>query len=307
MSGANPPGKPSGLAAKLEFLSYGVRYRDVVLASSYPLFGAVLALPDLGWSSLLRLSFFIFLNLLFIAHIFIYNDLCDARINPEEPRLRARHALGGTALSEREVRVLNAALVVVSLLGYLLLSAWLAVLVGLIEAISYPYSHPRFKLKGVPGLSLSIHFFDGAFYVLGGWLVFRELSAAGVFLAVFVGLVMVAGHFFNEIDDFDQDTAVGIRTNAIAFGRDRTFWAGMTGFVAGGGLFFIGSWLWLPGRAYAVLGALLLAAWIIQAWRMRAWKAGDPIKSFRTFYRLVFALFTLALFAIKFLSLIPAP
>jgi len=298
---------PSGFVAKLGFLVWGVRYSDILVVSAYPNFGSVLALPDLTWTSLLRLSAFILVNFFYLAHIFVYNDVCDARINPEEPKLRARHALKRPELSEREVLGIDAALLVASLIGYALISVRLLVLIILIEAITVAYSQPRIKLKGIPVISLSIHFLSGFLYVLGGWVVFREFTVAGFFISSFIGMVLVAGHFFNEIDDFKQDVAVGIRTNAIAFGRIRTFWAGMFGFVGSSGFFVIGSWAWLSSRAYPGLGILLLAAWLVQAWRFRHWKSGDPIKKFRSFYRVVYALFTLAFFFIKLFELLTGP
>ncbi len=292
------------LADKLGFLQWGVRYFDIILVSAYPCFGAVLALPDLTWPSLFRLAAFIFLNALYIAHIFIYNDWCDARLNPEEPRLRARHALKRPVLSDREIMGINAALLLVSLIGYAILSVRLFILVVLIEVITYLYSQARINLKGIPLISLSIHFGGGFLYVLGGWVVFREFTPPGFLIAGFIGIVLVAGHFANEIDDFEQDLAVGIRTNAIAFGQRKTLRTGLAAFLISSAWFVIGSFWWLPGAAYKWLGLMLFIAWAVQSWRYRDWRGGDSIKEFRSFYRIIYALFTLAFFSVKLFELI---
>ena len=126
-----------GLAAKLGFLVWGIRYFDVLLVSAYPSIGAVPALPDLSFPTLARLFAFTLVNFLYIAHIFIYNDWCDARTNPEEPKLRPRHALKRPVLSDREILGVNAVLLAVSLIGFALLSIRLLILVVLILYTAY--------------------------------------------------------------------------------------------------------------------------------------------------------------------------
>jgi len=292
-----------GLADKLGFAMWGIRYFDVILVSSFPNFGAVLAMPDLSLLNIIRLAVFNLFNIIFVTHVFIYNDWCDAKINPSEPDHRTRHALKRRVLSDREILGVNAALLVVSLIGFGLLSIRLLVLVLVIEAVTYFYSQQRVNLKGIPVISLFVHFITSFFYVLAGWILFREFAIPGFFISAFMGLVMVAGHFFNEIDDFEQDLAVGIRTNAVAFGQRSSFHAGMLAFIASSAWFLAGSRLWLTSPAYTWLGGAMLAAWLVQYWRYRKWKGGDSIKGFRSFYRAAYALFALALFSIKLIEL----
>jgi len=293
-----------GLSDKLGFFLWGVRYFDIILVSSYPCYGAVLALPDLTASTLLRLLVFVLINTLYIAHIFLYNDWCDARINPEEPRLRHRHAFKKPVFSNKEIMEINAALIIVSLAFYAILSLRLFALVVMIEIITYLYSQIRVNLKGIPLVSLFIHFGGSFLYVLGGWVVFENFTAPGFFIASFIGIVQVAGHFANEIDDFEQDLAVGIRTNAVAFGQRKSLRTGLATFLLSSIWFVAGSILWLSHPAYTVLGALLVLIWVVQSWRYRHWRGGGPIKEFRRFYRVVYALFTLALFSIKLFELL---
>ncbi len=297
-------GKKYGFFEKLGFLVWGVRYFDIILVSSYPCFGAVLALPDLEFANIAKLFAFVVCNALYIAHIFIYNDWCDAKLNPEEPRSRTHHALKRPVLSDREILSINAMLIIVSLAGYAAISLRLLFLIIIIEVITYLYSQGKINLKGIPLISLLIHFGGGFMYVLGGWVVFKDFTAPGFFIAFYIGMVLVAGHFANEIDDFEQDLAVGIRTNAVAFGQRKTLRAGLETFLLSSIWFVVGSIMWLSNPAYTVLGVLLVLVWGVQSWRYRHWRGGGPIKEFRRFYRVIYALFTLALFSIKLFELL---
>lgn len=301
--GAGKGNRSYSFSDKLGFLVWGIRYFDIMVLCAFPNLGAVLALPDLSIASLKMLLFFNAFNVLYITHIFIYNDISDARINPWEPAKRNRHALKRPVLSERELLVINFALLAVSLAGFLVISTRLFLIALVIEALTYLYSQRRVNLKGIPLVSLLIHFAGSSLYLLGGWVVYRDIGQVGIFLAVFIGVVLVAGHFSNEIDDFEQDMAVGIRTNAIAFGRKWALRAGLILFAASSAWFALGSLAWLDNTAYFWLGLGLLIVWLAQAWNYRSWKAGDPISDFRGFYRMAYALFTLMLFAIKFVEL----
>lgn len=275
---------------KLRFIFWGIRYFDILVLISYPTLGAVYALAGKEFSaiSLFRLLVFSACNFLLAAHIFIFNDWSDGRMNPEEPRLRERHALKHPVLSDRELLLASAAPAILALLGYLFISPVVFALAAAIIASTVWYSHPRINWKGRPGLSTLIHFSGAALYFLCGYAAFRDLDARAAAMAVYFGIVLSAGHFSNEIQDYDQDLAAGIRTNAIVYGRQRMFRVGLALFLLSSAWLFAGG-LWIGMRLEAALGLAAGAAWAWQAARRWNRPTEESIRGFRRFYRLLYA------------------
>jgi 4-hydroxybenzoate polyprenyltransferase len=287
------------LIEKMKFAFWGIRYFDIIIIMAYPTMGAVFAVDDIDLSIIIKFVIFSFFNFIFVAHIYIFNDWSDAHLNPEEPKRRLKHALKYPVLTMNQVLVCSIAMSLFALTGFAFLS-WRLFVVGIfIEVITASYSHPVFNLKGRPFFSTIIHFLGAVLYFIGGWSVFRPFTINGFALAVFFGLVLAAGHFSNEIDDFSQDFEAGIRTNAIAFGQRVVFRTGLA-------LFLISSaWLILLSILFfgypvsfmlAASGVVLLITWTVQTYRFLKWKGGSPIKDFRKFYRLIYALLCAFLF-----------
>jgi 4-hydroxybenzoate polyprenyltransferase len=289
---------------KLGFAVWGVRYFDIIILMAYPTMGAVFAIGELDLSTVVRLLVFTVFNFLFVTHVYIFNDWSDARLNPEEPKRRTRHALKHPALTMRQVFTLSMVLGVIALVGFAFLSWRLLAVAVFIELVTASYSHPRVNLKGRPVISTVIHFIGASLYFMGGWAVFMPFSIKEACLGSFFGLVLAAGHFSNEIEDFELDMAAGIRTNAIAFGQRVVFRVGLFLFILSSIFFIYVAWQYLEVPWYfnmplhLILGIAVLLSWIIQTWRYRNWKGGDPIQDFRRFYRYVYALLCAALILI---------
>lgn len=292
------------LLQKLGFAWWGIRYFDILVLMAYPTLGAVFAIQELTPPVLARFLVFTFFNFLFVAHVYIYNDLSDARLNPEEPLRRSRHALKYPALSSRQVFMCSLGLGAAAFVGFAFISWRLLVVAVLLEAITVSYSHPRINLKGRPVVSTLIHFAGASLYFMGGWAAFQPFTSLELALAVFFGLVLAAGHFSNEIQDFNQDLGAGIRTNAVAFGQRTMFRVGLMLFMLSSAWLLIVSRSLLDHPAYAYAAAALLVVWLIESRRRRSWKGGDSIREFRRFYRALYAALSLALVAIRMSELL---
>ena len=282
----------ASLASRLAFLRWGVRGFDILVFLAYPTLGAAFAWPGWGSEAAVRFAIFSVLNICLLTFIYLLNDWGDARLNPEEPRQRKVQALKHPeVMSERQVLGLAAALLGIALLGFFFLSRAVLVLNLLLVLITVLYSHPRIHWKGVPILStLTHHLAFASLYFLAGWVLFQPFSRAAVEISLYWGLVLSAGHFSNEIEDFQNDSQAGIRTNAIAFGQRPVFRLGMALFLLAS-LYFLGlAWAGILPRLFAWIGAGLVGIWAIQTFRYRRWQAGDPIRPFRSFYRAVYAL-----------------
>lgn len=279
----------SSLLEKLKFVIWSIRYFDIMVLMAYPTMGAIFAIDLLELQNSFRLTMFIFFNFLFIAHIYIYNDLSDALLNPDEPKSRSTHALKHPALSEREVFTLSLAMALIALIGFALISWRLFLLALVLEFLTTLYSSSRVNFKGKPVFSTLIHFFGASLYFMGGWVVFESFTVEGMCLGIFFGLVLSAGHFSNEIEDFEQDLSAGIRTNAIVFGQRPVFRAGLFLFLISS-LFFLYICIFHLGSfAYIVVCSFLVLGWLVQIRRYWHWKGGDGIRGFRLFYRVVYA------------------
>jgi 4-hydroxybenzoate polyprenyltransferase len=279
------------LASRLSFLRWGMRTFDILVLLAYPTLGAAFAWPGWGAPAAVRFVIFLVLNICLLAFIYLFNDWSDARLNPDEPRQRKVHALKHPELvSERQVLGLGVALLGIALLGFGFLSRPVLLLGLALTGITLVYSHPQIHCKGIPVLStLTHHLAFATLYFLAGWALFQPLSLPAAAIGLYWGLVLSAGHFSNEIEDFERDSAARIRTNAIAFGRRPVFQLGLVLFLLAS-LYFLGlAWAGIFPLTFAWIGAGLVGLWTVQAFRYRHWQAGDPIRPFRSFYRGVYA------------------
>lgn len=125
---------------------------------------------------------------------------------------------------------------------------------------------------------------------MAGWALLQPLSWPAAAIGLFLGMVRAAGHPANEIEDFPNDSRAGIRTNAIAFGQRPVFRLGLALFLLSSLYLTALAWKgWTP-KGMVWIGVALSLLWLIQTYRYRHWKGGDPIRSFRRFYRFVYAL-----------------
>ncbi len=289
--------------SRLSFFRWGIRPFNILLFMAYPTMGAVFAMPDLKASTLLRLCFFCLFNLPFIAHVYILNDWSDAKLIPNEPGLRDKHAMKHPELvSERDVLYIAGILAAVGLAGFLVLDLKIFLLGILLAGITFFYSHPGLTLKRRPlGASLA-HFVGAGMYFLTGWILFSRVNDSAIWMALFFGMVIVAGNYYNEIEDFNQDLDAGLRTTALAYGQRPVFRTGLLLFTSSSLLFVI---LSLAGAIHFHLvwpGLALLLFWVAMAIKYRGWKGGESSRSVRLSGRVAYGFFCFAVIAILIIN-----
>jgi 4-hydroxybenzoate polyprenyltransferase len=285
--------------SRLSFLSWGIRPFNIALFMAYPVMGAVFAMPEVNGANIFKLLVFCALNVPFIAHVYILNDWSDAKLNPKEADIRDKHALKHPeVVTEREVLLISAILVFVSLLGFLVLSRWIFLLALVMLAITFFYSHPRFTLKRYPPGAALAHFSGASLYFLAGWILFQPLSGPGYAMAFFFGMVIVAGNFFNEIEDFNYDLAAGLRTAPVAYGQRPVFRTALFSFAGSSLYFVILSLARVLPFNLAWPGMALLVFWGAEFSRYRNWRGGDAVGSIRLYGRVAYAVFCFAVLVI---------
>jgi 4-hydroxybenzoate polyprenyltransferase len=138
-----------------------------------------------------------------------------------------------------------------------------------------------------------------------GYTLFGPLDQRGVLIAVFFALTFTAGHLNHEVSDFDVDRQNRLKTNAVAFGKRRTFVAGLAVFT----LAYV--WLLILARSEFVPRPLALLPILLYPlhifWSVRALRDGldpDSLSRFQIRYRLLYAIIGLgmlfALFGVQF-------
>jgi 4-hydroxybenzoate polyprenyltransferase len=80
------------------------------------------------------------------------------------------------------------------------------------------------------------HLLGGALLFLLGYTLSRPFDLKGLLIGLFFGLAFAGGHLNQEVRDYEGDLLNGIRTNAVVFGRRRTFLASQLTFTAAYGL-----------------------------------------------------------------------
>jgi len=167
-----------------------------------------------------------------------------------------------------------------------------------LELADATLSPPLPFTKGVPVLNSLLHLFGGALHFLLGYAALSSVSAHGVAIACYFGLVFTAGHLTHETRDHDGDLQSAIRTNAVAFGKKRAFGAGLLLFSAA---YLLLTVLALRGVVPRVLSLaiVLYVIHLVASWK--AWRAGltyDAIRRLQATYRNIHALIGLAMLVV---------
>jgi 4-hydroxybenzoate polyprenyltransferase len=285
-------GTVEGLGAALS----NVRARDVLVLQGPPIVGLVF-----GWGvsvqhSVWMLPVFLFASGLLVAHIFCLNDWADIERDHRDVN-KARHTFTTQGTSLRAMALLTLGLGTLSL-GLFNLLPWptFVTAVGLI-ALSILYSHPFVAAKGIPILSSLLHVVGGVLHFVLGYSVFQGIDRRGILVGVYFGVVFAAGHLTQEVGDADADRRSRIRTNAVAFGKRRTFWAAFLLFTVSYGIIFGLGYAGVVPRALMSLAVLypVQALWFGRV--LRSDLTFDGVSAYRSRYRMLFGLIGLIMCA----------
>jgi 4-hydroxybenzoate polyprenyltransferase len=265
-----------------------VRLGEVLILQGSPLLGAVFSIGTLTIEKAMALSVLVAGSCCLVAHVFLLNDWSGMSADLQDPN-RTNNVFVTKGISRREIGCLSIALLALSVL---LLSpfGWPTLLIALaIAGLSALYSAPATHMKGVPLLSSVLHLSGGILHFLLGYTLFSAFDRRGMEIGCFFGLVFLAGHLTHEARDYDADLLNAIRTNAVTFGRARTFAAGLALFTIADVLLFS---LAVRGMVPRIL--VLVAAFYPMHlyWSLRVIRAGLTFESIRRFqvrYRVLYA------------------
>lgn len=265
-----------------------IRFEEVLILQGAPLFGALFAIGTLNGQNLVTLLLLAGGSCLLVAHAYLLNDWAGIDHDLQDPSKSARTFLNRD-ISRVEIGGLSLALLLISMALFSQISA-LTLFIGVMIAIaSALYSAPAFHMKGVPLVNSGLHLISGLLHFLLGYSAFGVVDGRGLAIGCFFAAIFSAGHLTHEVRDFDADSRNGIKTNAVMFGKVRSFIAGFVLFTLADTLLIVlaieGS---VPYAVVLVVGLYLLHFY----WSLRAMRDGLTYVSVRRLqvrYRALYA------------------
>jgi 4-hydroxybenzoate polyprenyltransferase len=269
---------------------------EVLALQASPLVGISLSYYSLETSGVIRPALLLFGSLSLTAHVFFINDLVGHCTDIHDPR-RTKHVFTEQGISKLQVSYVGTAPLILAIVAFAAVGGPALLIGAAIAILSLLYSWSSSFGKGTPIISSINHLFGGALHFLLGYTLSRSFDLNGLLIGLFFGLVFAGGHLNQEVRDYEGDLLNGIRTNAVVFGRRRTFLASLLTFTAAYGLL-------ASLAALGILPRFLLwsaGLWPFHvAWSLQALKQGLEFETatwMQRRYRLLFALIGLAMLA----------
>jgi 4-hydroxybenzoate polyprenyltransferase len=280
---------PSGPARRLSRLLSAIRWDEVLVLQGAPVIGTMFSIGALTVDKILLLAVFAVGSCCLVAHVYVLNDWSGIHGDLRDPN-RAAQAFTTKGISRAEFGFLAIALLALSLLLFAILGKTPLVLALAIAGLSALYSAPLFHMKGLPLFNSLLHLVGGAVHFLLGYATFAEIDARGISVGCFFALVFSAGHLTHEARDCEGDELNVIRTNAVAFGRTQSLFAGLVLFTAAYALLVaLAAWGVVP-RVLMLAAALYPVHLFASLRAMRAGLSFESLSQLQRCYRALYAL-----------------
>jgi 4-hydroxybenzoate polyprenyltransferase len=267
----------------------GIRYDEVVVLQGAPLIGASFSIGALTTASSFRAAVLAVGSLCLVAHVFVLNDWSGIRGDLKDPN-RSKRTFARKGVSRSEIGVLATVLLVASLVLLGLLGPATLGLALAIASLSALYSAPIFHVKGLPVFNSVLHVVGGTLHFLLGYATFSAIDGRGIAIGCFFGLVFTAGHLSHEVRDCEGDLLNGFRTNAVVFGKARSFVAGLILFTAAYALLAALAACGYVPRILVFTAALYPVHLLASLQAMRAGLGFDSVLRLQKCYRLLYAI-----------------
>jgi 4-hydroxybenzoate polyprenyltransferase len=289
--GARVAAQRSGLAALVKC----IRYRDVLVLQGAPLMGVAFSMRAVTSQAIGDLVLFVVASFLLVTHIFSFNDWAGASTDRNDPN-RSQKVFSTKGVATRDVLLLSAVLLALSLLLFAQLSRQTLVLAIAIAALGVFYSHPGLNGKGTPIVSSCPHLIGGVLHFLLGYTLFSSIDQSGIMIGLFFALTFTAGHLNQEVRDYDGDRLNGVHTNAVAFERTPAFLAGLAVFTLAYTDLFLLAGLGIVPAPLAILPLVLYPIHVV--WSIQTLRAGlsfTNVSRFQRRYRVLYGVIGLGI------------
>lgn len=290
------PTSRRGARGDLSRIVSRIRVRDAIIFHSPTVIGMALQIPGAEGTHLLRAALLATGSFLIMAHIFALNDWGDMSLDYQNQDKRSR-SLVELGITSKQILGLALVLAVLGLGAVALVSAALLPIAGMMILLGVAYSFPiaGLKAKGLPIVSSALHFAGTLLTYLLGSAAFAPVDYPAVLVGSYFGILIVAGHLAQEVQDYTEDRRAGIRTNAVQFGKPIAFWLSFGLF---GLSFVVLTWLSATGVVPSIAGFSSILFPLYAYWAVQAMRAGLPsslVRQLRNRYRILFAAVALML------------
>jgi 4-hydroxybenzoate polyprenyltransferase len=281
------PARPKAAWSLVRLLSC-IRISEVLVLQGAPLLGAVFSMGHLTAGKAVALALVAAGSTSLVAHVFVLNDWSGMHADLRDPN-RTGAAFTNTGIGRGSIAWLWMALLALSLLLLSPLGSQTLIIALAIAGLSALYSAPGVLIKGVPVLNSALHLVGGVLHFLLGYSVFSPVDARGLAIGGFFALVFVAGHLTHEARDSDGDLLNGISTNAVRFGKVKSFAAGLVLFTVADVLLVVLAVRGAVPRPLVLMAALypLHLYWSFET--LRAGLTFESIRRLQMRYRLIYA------------------
>lgn len=272
------------------------RAPEVLVLQASPFWGLILGGFQPEKDSWGQPGLLLFGSIALTFHIFIFNDWAGHDKDVRDPQ-REMLVFTQHRISKRQVAGVALLLLVLANIIFWFVGSLTMLLGAAIASLSFLYScSPNFG-KHAPIVGSINHFLGGVVHFLLGYTLNHALDLNGLALSLFFGFVFAGGHLNQEVRDYEGDLLNDIRTTAVVFGRQVTFWASLCVFTAAyASVFCLAALGGLPGLLiYSPLIWLLHMALSIHA--LQRGLGFETAVWIQRRYRLLFALIGLAMLA----------
>ena len=281
----------SGLAALLKC----IRYRDVLILQGAPLMGVAFSMRAVTSQAIGDVALFLVASFLLVAHIFSFNDWAGASTDRNDPN-RSQSVFSTKGVATRDVLLLSAVLLALSLVLFAQLSRQTVLVAIAIAALGVFYSDPRLNGKGTPVISSCPHLVGGVLHFLLGYSLFSPIDPSGILIGLFFALTFTAGHLNQEVRDYDGDRLNGVHTNAVAFGKTPAFLAGLVVFTLAYTDLFLLAGMGVVPAALAILPLVLYPLHVASSVRtLRGGLSFASVSRFQGRYRMLYGVMGLGI------------
>lgn len=280
--------RPQGARRVLRLLSC-IRFDEVLVLQGAPLLGAVFAMGHFTYQSAAMLLLLMAGNAFLVAHIFMLNDWSGVHQDLRDPT-RAAGVFINRGIRRNEIGALLLILLALSLMTLSQLNAATLAIALSIAVAGALYSIPHVYLKGIPLANTLLHVASGLLHFLLGYSVFRSPDMNGLQIGLFFATIFSAGHLTQEVRDCEADLSNGIQTNAVKFGKKRSFIASFVLFTLADALLVL---LALRGTVPQVLTMFVALIYPLHFyWMLQAMREGltfESVRSLQARYRALYA------------------
>lgn len=173
-----------------------------------------------------RLVYVLIANFLAMAYAFMINDIEDAEDDLLNPDRGAKNAVSNGEISKSGAWLAAFACAGAALGLYALAGTRALMAGGLILVLSHLYSWKVVRLKALPVVDILSHVLMlSTLLMLAAYLIYTEVFTDVWPLLISITLFSAYGQLYNQLRDYEEDRAAGLKNTASILGQNLTRWA----------------------------------------------------------------------------------